>query len=546
MEATGQREAIFGKDEGGEWIFRWVLTGVAVVMTAIPYLWYWHKAPPGHHYTWILPPYPEDSLAYMAWSQQAAHGNLLLKLKYTALPGSSFLFHPVFLLCGIVAGVSGCEIGVVHWAFKTVGVVLFFWVFFKHVSYLGLTKLQERIAAILVAFSSGLGGVLAFAGVVDRLPAAPTDLWFVDSNTYWSLLWNPLFPYSLTFTVLVLYWVDRGTREGRGAYLWHAGIAAGVLALIHPYSQPLLAAFAVVLTLVRRKKEALAYLARYFVMLAPFVTYVVLVAKLDPLVSQHSTTGAMKSPSLSAYLLGFGCPLLLWSAGLALAPGPWIRRFWPVSLWFVLSVCLAYVPTWYQRKQMFGAHVPLCIMAAIASDAMISKYLKASARGWGITVATVLLVPLLFCTPLYLFVQADRTIKANEEETYYMRDDLIQGFKFLREQSRPDDTVFATYETSRFIPGYSGNTVVWGHWAMSVDLEERRVWTRNIFDSESNWDQARRGKEFWGAGIRYIFADGKLRQWLQQSPLAPVILKDTTEVFTNGTVTIYRGRGLRG
>ena len=67
-----------------------------VVATSLPYVVNWFFTPAGHHYTWIMPPYPEDSLAYLAWSQQAAHGSLLFKLKYTALPHTAFLFQPFF------------------------------------------------------------------------------------------------------------------------------------------------------------------------------------------------------------------------------------------------------------------------------------------------------------------------------------------------------------------------------------------------------------------------------------------------------------------
>jgi hypothetical protein len=40
--------------------------------------------------------------------------------------------------------------------------------------------------------------------------------------------------------LLSIYWLDRGTREARSSDLWLAGLATGVMALIHPYSLPLL------------------------------------------------------------------------------------------------------------------------------------------------------------------------------------------------------------------------------------------------------------------------------------------------------------------
>jgi len=80
--------------------FRWGWTAFMMVATSIPYLVYWLLTPAGFHYTWIMPPYPEDSLGYLAWAQQAAQGSVLFQMKYTALPHAPFLFHPFFLVCG--------------------------------------------------------------------------------------------------------------------------------------------------------------------------------------------------------------------------------------------------------------------------------------------------------------------------------------------------------------------------------------------------------------------------------------------------------------
>ena len=94
---------------------------------------------------------------------------------------------------------------------KAVGVALFLFVFFRYTDYLGLSGFQSIVASILVGISSGVGGLVMLFGLAGGLPTKPADLWLVDSNTFWSLLWNPLFPYSLAMMLLVMYWLDRGT-----------------------------------------------------------------------------------------------------------------------------------------------------------------------------------------------------------------------------------------------------------------------------------------------------------------------------------------------
>ena len=110
-------------------------------------------------------------MAYQAWSQQAAHGSLLFQIKYTALPHAAFLFHPFFLVAGWISALFGCDVGIVLWALKAVGVALFFVTFFKYADYLGLNGFQSTAASILVGISSGLGGLLVFLDLEGRLPA---------------------------------------------------------------------------------------------------------------------------------------------------------------------------------------------------------------------------------------------------------------------------------------------------------------------------------------------------------------------------------------
>ena len=512
-----------------------------VLATSAPYLWNYFSTPAGFHYTWIVPPYPEDSLGYMAWAQQAAQGHFLFQLKFTALPHSAFLFHPFFLMAGWLSWLFDGNVGFALFVLKEIGVVFFLLVFFKYADYLGLNRFQSVAATIMAGVSSGAGGLLAcFFG--------PThfsgDLWLVDMNTFWSLLWNPLFPWSLTLILLALFWLDRGSRDGCKSDFWLAGGATGILALIHPYSQPLLFTFAVLITVARRKASAVNYLSRYFLAAIPFVVYVGLVAASQPLISRHDSLGKMDSPALATYALGFGLPLLFCLAGLAVGREQLVKRCWPVMLWFVLSVALSYLPFWFQRKLIFGAHIPLCIVAAISLDLLLNRLTNSRTRRRVTAVAAAVFLPLLISTPAYLLASENREVRNNADGAYYISNDVMDGMRFLKTQTQSGDVVFSTVETSRLIPGLAGNTVLWGHWAQSVDLAERQDWITGLFNEHADWSNTNRAREFWGTDIQYIFADGEFKQSLEQGRRQwQVILSEADEVFTNRSVAIYKHRG---
>jgi len=252
----------------------------------------------------------------------------------------------------------------------------------------------------------------------------------------------------------------------------------------------------------------------------------------------------MRSPSLDAYLLGFGFPLLLCAAGLAVGWGQLVKNYWHVVLWFVLSVIFSYLPIWFQRKLIFGAHIPLCIVAAISFDMILAGFSRRWTRRWAMVAAAVILLPLLASTSGYLLVSQSREVRGNADGAYFVSNEVMAGLRFLKDRSKPDEIVFAMPATSRLIPAFSGNTVLWGHWAMSVDYAEREKWFADIFGEESNWDHDRRSREFWAAGIEYIFADEAFQRSLAEHPLAwRGMLKETDIVFENASVTIYRRRG---
>ena len=523
--------------------FRVGWTLFVVLLTSVPYVVNFLTAPPGTHYTWVVPPYAEDSLAYRSWSQQAAHGSLLFRLKYTALPHAAFLFQPLFLVAGWLSDLCGCDVGIVHLIVKSVGVALFFAAFYRYTDLLRLSRRQSMFASVLVGVSSGLGGFFAFLDPTGQSWTRSADLWVVDCNTFWSLLWNPLFPFSLTLMLLAIAWLDRGTREGRRPDLWRSGFATGAQILVHPYAQPLLFSLAVVLTVRRRRTEAAGDLWRYGLAALPGALYVDAIALLDPIVSRHSAHGAMPSPALQAGLLGFGLPLLLAIAGLVAArrlPGPDIEG---VILWFVLSFGLSYVPFWFQRKLLFGAHVPLCILAGMAPEAILARLPWARTRPWVPKAALALFLPLVVVTPVYLLMATWNEARLDKNGAYFVSDDVRDALRFLEEHSDPMSVVFASPSTSRLIPAFAGNTVVWGHWAQSVDRLERERWFADLFRAGSDWNDVTRSQRFWGTGIDYLFVDPPLRSSMQQHEAAwRLILADADQVFANTSIVIYRHR----
>lgn len=515
-------------------------TAFILALTVAPYLLAWRAAPAGFHFTWVLPPYPEDGFSYLAWSRQAWEGRWLFSLKYTALPHAPFLFQPFFLICGLLARATGLELGVVHLLMKSAGVVAFFAVLFKYLEFLRFDRVQSTIAAVLVGVSSGFGApALHFLGGPALDASPPADLWLVDSNTLWSLTWNPLFPWSLALILLAVYSMDRATTENDGRRAWRSGAAAGLLALIHPYQLALLAPLLAGLSLLRPKADRFGHAARFLAAAAVPALYMLAVSLCHPLLRRHSALGEMPSAPPVALALGFGLPLLLALAGAGRYWKKLTARGAVLPAWIAAGFALAYAPLWFRAKLAFGLHVPICLLAGAACGLLVEELPKAR-RAWALGAGTAALLPLMCWTQVYNFNESAREFRENAERVYLIDDATRDALGYLRDNAKPEDVVFAPLHDSLLIAAESGGTVVWGHWAQSVDLEERKAWASRIF-REPGLDDAARAREFWGAGVRYFYLDGKWRAWFD-SVHPQWLIESSERVFANPEILIIRAR----
>lgn len=512
-------------------------TALILVLTVLPYLANAWTTPKGEHYSWILPPYPADAYAYRAWARQAFDGNWLFAMKFTALPHRPFLFLPFFLAAGKAARATGLDIGVVLLLMKSAGVVLFFRVFFDFLRSLKLSRGQSTAAAVLTGISAGLGG---FTPLVfpEGLPRAwtPVDVWLVDSNTFWSLLWNPLFPYSLALMVLAVDWTGRSLEAAEPRLAWRAGAALAALAVLHPYPLAVLYPLLTVLCAVRRGRAGLAHWSRSVGVSLCASAPIAALSLLNPLVRAHNGLGTEEPLALFAYAAGFAPPLALAAGGVLAGGRAFVRRHWSLMLWFALSLALSFLPLWFRTKYIFGAHLALCVLAGAAAEPLLARFHWR--RGATAALAAVF-VALASYSQVFNLRESLAETAANEDGQFRMRDGMKAALTYLAEHGSPSDLVFAAAPTSAKISAFSGKTVFWGHWAQSVDARERRAWMRGVFDASSDWTPEERRRRFWDAGVRYVFLDGNWRDGFAAG-IGPLLLRDADKVFENSEATIYR------
>lgn len=471
---------------------RWTLRAAVVLSSLLPYVVAFLRTPHGSRFLWIYPPYPEDMLSYLAWTRQAADGHVLLSLKYTTQPHAPFFFNPFFLISGWVGALTHLDLGVVHLVMKSAGVLLFVIVLERYLDSLGLTRLGWFTAAIFVCFASGFGAFLPFI--------RPADLWIPEINTGWSLLWNPLYPYSLALTLFALHRMHVAVERESMRDACVAGAAAGLLAIVHPYHLPVVIAVVCVDAFLERGFSSLRFLLGFAVVAAPFALYPAWVSATVDVVRQHNTAAAMASPPVWSYALGLGLPLVFAIA--AVARGEW-RRFRMPVLWAVCAFLAAYAPVWFARKMIFSVHIPVAILGGAACARLLAS------AGRLAPIAAAAIAALVLATPGRLLIESQREIDRKAfDNPFVISDERYDAMRFLR--TTPDQSVvFADLATMRLVPALAGNRVPFGHWAQTVDAQAALDWSNAVF-GRSGLGAAERRARFWSAGIDYVLLDGPL------------------------------------
>ncbi len=514
--------------------FRAAWTAAVLAATTAPYIANYLRTPAGQSYTWIIPPYPNDAYGYRAWAQQAYDGRWLFSLKFTALPNPANIFLPFFLIAGKLARLTGLDIGLVFLLLKATGTALFAAAFFD---FLRVWRLNRDAAAAASAFAACAAGAGVFmpwispGGVPHQW--MPVDAWLVDANTFWSLLWNPLFPFSLALILLAVSRAELATRDGDADAAWTCGAALALSALLHPYSLAVTLPLIAAMCAARgpgRKVRAWGPIAA---LALPTLAVVLYTVWRNPLLRVHNDIGTGPNVSMFALLAGFGFLPLIAAAGAVAGGEKFLRRHWPLAAWIALSMGLSQSPLWLHDKYVFGSHLALCILAAAALGPLLARY--AWSPSPAARVALVLAAALPLTNAVHLR-EAVAEVDRNPDRDYRIGSGLSQALEFLRENTRREDVVFSDVSTSAKICALTGDTVVWGHWAQSVDALDRQQWISDALLQRTKVD---RSMAFWNSGFDYLFLYGVTRDAFREPPNSD-LLWGAEKIYSRDDAEIFR------
>lgn len=400
-------------------------------------------------YSWFLGNVV-DPQVYLSWMRQAAEGHLFLRNLFTNRPQSGLEINLLFLLVGTLARLFRLKLIFVYHAAR-IGLGIAFFAVLWWLLKLWLPDRRLRwLSLVFVAFSAGLGW-LALPPFCLPFAARSVDTWQTEAISLQSLYFSPLFSASLLLMAgtLGLLWVAERDRSRRAEI--GAGLCALVLGNIHSYDVLTLAFVWTVYLLVKTVRDRQwhgdswrrALLAGAIA--SPAILYMYLLSRLDPVMIVRSQIN-MTSLPIGNYLLGYGLliPLAAFGAWHYLArtttepnegsPSRDVVLF--LSVWTIANLLVAYAPVPFQRRLIMGEHIPLSILAAMGTMALLRPAIP-EVRFAG--VAT--LIALLSLTNIVVLVRDARSAQGENRNTGYLYAGEVKALEWLQTHIGEDTVI---------------------------------------------------------------------------------------------------------
>jgi hypothetical protein len=200
---------------------------------------------------------------------------------------------------------------------------------------------------------------------------------------------------------------------------------------------------------------------------------------------------------------------------------------------------LLLVPFGFQRKLVWGAHVPMAIVSAAVLIYALRTFFPRGPR-WAAAGAAVALVALLAGGSIRHYLELFRW-NAETRVGEYVRAAYDDGFAWLAENVADDDVILSWGATPPMIPGHTGKTVYFGHWAQTLDYPRKLALGARVFGDADHAPQAL-ASELRHERIHYVVVDvlGLAGDPGQRARVERRLSSFASPVFANDAMAVWK------
>lgn len=507
-----------------EWWFVVIMATVMIVLTGIPYLYGWLAAPPDTIYNGLHALSPGDIPIYYSYINQIKEGNILVKNLFTSEPQTIGTFNVWWFWLGAITKLLNLPIILTFQLSRIIMIPIFLLVAYIFISFFIDKKIKREICLIFLLFSAGVG--FYFAGAIDQINIQytpyyfwPIDLWLTEAIIFNVLYQSSHFIASITLTLLMFLLTILAFEKQKLSY----AIVSGILGLFyfnfHPYYFPVifgtLGLYLFVLMLQTKKIlwRSAGYLITVLVISLPSIIYHFWLIQKSPVIAQRALQNVTHISPVIFVIIGYG---FLWFGFLLglfflIKERKLNNRFIFLLIWLAVNLILIYSPFPFHSRYTQGLHFILVVFTVIGLFAL-RNYLKIKlpANIFNFWVNNPTLLVLLFfvlfsmaslyslARDIYYFTYKPGQAKID----LYLPNDVVGAIKWLSHQPR-SKVILAADIPSKFIPGFSGQTVYLAHGHETLFYSSKFIYLVWFFE-DNEYDRFKH-QFLIKQGIDYIF-----------------------------------------
>ncbi|MBI4790109.1 MAG: hypothetical protein HY782_24000 [Chloroflexi bacterium] len=532
-----------------EWTVALVVALVAVALTLVPYALGYAFTRPGLVYTGLVMN-PEDSQSYFAKMLQGYDGRWLYTIPFTTEEHAPAFIGGFYLALGQIARALGLSLDAMWHSARVIADLFMFLATFGFIASFLREPRARWTAYVLAVFGSGLGWLLFLVNQPYWLDAFPVDFKMPEAHLFFTALTFPHVALGTSLIIMSLWLTRRTTETGNWGFVIIAGLVNLALGIVYPFLIYLIAV-AVAFFWLYLSFRSRSILWRQGIMLAtgllfpaPLLFEYARTLATSPIFRAWDAQAVTLSPPWPHYLVAYGVMLAL--AGLHL----WIKRqseFALLWIWLLAAALLVYAPLNPQRRFVQGVQVPLAILATAGLFEVVLPWLgRTRAFRWlaarprysvaGLErLLVVLFLMVMGLSNLYILTSLSVTMAIQQPDLLFRPRTEVAAVEWLRANTTRGDVVLSDYETGNYVAAHAGNAVVVGHWAETLDVEDKRVQVARVYNSAT--DNSVRRDLLARFRVRYVWFGARERA---QDAFDPSTATYLTRVFANEGVTVYQ------
>lgn len=534
-------------------IIAWVV--LVSFFALIPLIYGYINQTPEKTYTGLTATiYPEDVNGYYAWIKQAHDGAFLFEDKFTSESHNTWIFQPIFLLIGYTARFLRVNIDIIWYLTIIISNLLFLYIVYEFLKNFfpnqdknnNASNLTESDSAAKTFFESKSSAFRIFTFIL--ITVSSGFAWFAASlsadflqpelTVFQSLRWPFIFSISTAFILLIFLSILKYERTDNNKFIVQAGVLTLFLSIIHPYDIFIVIPIGITYLLFKRispekLKKTISAICLYLILVVPGIIYNLYVTAYDPVFSAHSKIKMLSFPPLS-YVLGYGVLFFLSIVGAYYIIKQRKKELYFLLFWIIAGFLLAYSPLSFQRRLLMGLQIPLAIISAFAIFEIGKRY-AVNIKTFFV-IAAIIVVFSSIDSAAFLLTDIDY-LKKNSFP-FFLDKNLLSALNWMNINTDNRDIILSSREIGNFIPRYTGNRVFIGHWAQTINIEQKQKEVEKFYSLEASKQEM---NDFLKANsISYVLCgdfefECKNKIWEEK-----MLALNAAIIFNNQSVKLYK------